>query len=681
MELIRELLAAKRANKYVVPPSPSTEGKIKEGEGERERERKIKFEFKAVAKPMFSQLPPRFIESPYLPSHTIGVSTTVNVRFPHDYNTRKRRTSLEPVSYAIKDLVKEGGASGNGEGRERERGRKRRRDGGKQLDIMHLMTKKRRKPVTQCMPTEQLVADTRQSSDALHDLHEGIEEGLLLAPLVCEPKRNANQKQKVQYLIYEKTFRRSLDPQNKKKLDRYIRVPRAFGLSVFPDAPGIAEWHTKLLATLERCPRLQNWSGKFDNKRPHQKPCVDHVVKMLESLPCHSGILDGDCGCGKTCMGLYFAHHFGLPTIIFVHTSTLAEQWAERIPQFLPDAKVGFLQGTERPAPDCDICIAMIHTVINLERREAKLYKRYGLLLADECHHIAAQTFSETLRLISPAYVLGLSATPERNDGLDAPVEYLLGPQLCHIRSIDKDLDIQFVRYVDPRFKHEIYKEKWRYGKMNYTKTISRLVDDEFRTKCVADLATQCYHQGRHVIIIAERIRLINNLMKLLPEGVAGHLKGGKTKKIKANNDNVKKNCNIVLGSFKLALEGLDIPRLDTMIIASPLKYNKTFKQPIGRIQRGGSLHRPKLFDFYDCYQLFKGMMYGRRRYYEKKGYRMLKERVVTREYEDGEERTENNTIADDDYWRSRATQQALEEEEEEVNELDEFGDDMVLVE
>ena len=699
-EFIRELLAAKKVNKFVMP---SVEGK---GALIEPKPRKIKFEFKPVLQPKFVTLPPLFSQSPHLPPHTITVGTTVNIRFPYDYAEKSRRMTLEPVSYPIKEPGASLGKAENTENTGTTGNRKRRRNGPqkrvtkrkKQVNIMNMLTKKRRKPVIQCTPTEILVAATQSMSDALHDLHEGIEDGRLLAPLICEPKSNQNQKAKIQYPIYEKTFRRPLKLEGKtqeereivprrgaskkKKLDTYIRVPRAYGLSVFPNAPASASWHTDLLTKLEKAPRLQNWKGRFTEERPHQQPCVDHVTKMLETLPCHSGILDGDCGCGKTCMGLYLAHYFGYPTMVFVHSSPIAEQWAERIPDFLPDAKVGFLQGQERPDADCDICIAMIHTVIRLDRKEARQYRRYGLLLTDECHHIAAQTFSETLRLVSPAYMLGLSATPERNDGLDAPVEYLLGPQLCHLRSIDKDLDVQFVRYVDSRFRHVTCMEKWRYGQMDYVKTISKLVDDMHRTKCIADLALQCYHQGRHVLIIAERVCLITNLLTMLPPKVAGHLKGGKSKKVKAHNKNVKDNCQIVLGSFKLALEGLDIPRLDTMIIGSPLKYNKTFKQPIGRIQRGGSKHRPLLIDFYDCYQMFKGMMYGRRRYYDKKCYTLLKERVITKEYEDGvggNKETGNNTIADDDYWRGKATQAALQSEEE--DELEDFGDAMVLVE
>lgn len=696
MDLTAELRAARAANKYVCP-APKVGGGAK---------KQKKFSGEAVAHPSFATLPPVFAAAARLPAGTVSVSGTVNLRFPSTFVPEPAFVAPRPLVLPLKAVP----ASHR---------RKRR-----QAAIDKLLTRKRSRPAVQKVEQQPvLVPDAPPVPDpahaALQTLHATLD-AEILAPLICEPIMSAGTpvaaRKASRYPVFDETRRRSqTDPA---QLDRYVRLPRAYGLVAFADAPGVRGWHERALAKVQPAPRLQPFQGAL---RTYQVPAMAHVLDKLRTLPCHSGMLDGDCGSGKTCMGLYMAAAFGLPTIIFVHTKELMKQWVERVPQFLPNATVGILQGKNRPAPDVDVCVATIHTVMRLSRAEAKHYQRYGLLLVDEAHHICARTFSETMRLISPPYVVGLTATPERNDGLDAPVQWLVGPILYHLRDLDDEIDIQFVRYKDARFKHAI--RKWD-KQMDYVGTITKLTTDPGRAAAVAQIAREAVGEGRHVIVLAERVQMLMDLEEALGPDMAGRLKAGDSKATNKNNEEAKLKA-VVLGSFKMAFEGLDISTLDTLIIASPCKVNKTFKQPIGRVGRGGSAFKTRIYDFYDAYGMFISRMHGRRRYYEEHGYDILPERKFARLFpkqeavrvsadgvrlaseewdgDDGdgsvvkyvatgpcyEETTRHNSIAaaaddceEDAFWRGRAAQADRDAADAAADDdLDDFdGFDVVLV-
>jgi superfamily II DNA or RNA helicase len=634
------------------------------------KNRQRRFLGEAVAAPAFIGLPPCFVHAAALGPDVVSVSTTVNLRVPSGFADRapwppplrdvKRKKRARTKTTKAPKTTETGKA-----------GKKRRH---RTTDIAELLTCKRAKTSKAVQRVPKTEAAIQDAAAALQALQPLLRKTLLL-PLQLEPKAStamsAAARRALAYPIYDKTFRRPLKattqsanpepeaaaPPTKAEappLDQYLRLPRAYGLAAFAGHAAVDGWWAKAWAATVPAERLARYTATL---RPHQVPAMAHVTRQLETLPGHSGILDGDCGCGKTCMGLYTTSYFKRPTLIFVHNSDLMEQWLERIPRFLPDAKVGVLQGPTRPPPDADICVAMIHTVARLSRTEARAFRRYGLLLVDEVHHICARTFSKGIRMVSPPIVLGLTATPERNDGLDAPLEYLIGPVLYHIRSEDEEMDVQFVRYKDRKFRHAT-----RWKQMDYVGTITKIVTDPFRTESIAQLVLEITGrpgENRHVLVLGERVCLLEALHALLPG--SGLLRAGK--KHKAANVEAKKQ-QIVLGSFRMAQEGLDIPQLDTLVIASPLKVTKTFKQPLGRIQRGGSPNRPLLIDFYDDYRMFKGMMYGRRRYYEGKDYQLLPEQQIFRPYPGDDGQDDGDDDDDDAFWRGRATQRALDEEE-----------------
>lgn len=94
-------------------------------------------------------------------------------------------------------------------------------------------------------------------------------------------------------------------------------------------------------------------------------------------------VLSLGTGQGKTCCACYAIAELGVKTVVLVHKDVLRTQWAERIAQFLPRAKVTFVQGTICDTSG-DIVIAMIQTLVSPGRAPVD-WSGVGFVTVDEC--------------------------------------------------------------------------------------------------------------------------------------------------------------------------------------------------------------------------------------------------------------------------------------------------------
>ncbi len=125
-------------------------------------------------------------------------------------------------------------------------------------------------------------------------------------------------------------------------------------------------------------------------------------------------------------MALYLAAQLKVRTLILVHKTCLADQWVERIGAFLRGARVGRLQGQQQDVEGKNIVIAMLQSVCS-RNYSSDILKGFGLLIVDEAHHEAAACFSQAMLMVNCTYVLALTATPERKDGMQYINEWFLG--------------------------------------------------------------------------------------------------------------------------------------------------------------------------------------------------------------------------------------------------------------
>lgn len=144
--------------------------------------------------------------------------------------------------------------------------------------------------------------------------------------------------------------------------------------------------------------------------------------------------------------GLYIASQLRVPTLILVHNTFLRDQWEDRIRAFLPRARIGRVQGDVIEVEGRDVVIAMLQT-LSMKDLPKDTFKSIGLVIVDECHHIASEVFVQSIPKITSKYMLGLSATPERKDRLMFVMEWVLGPILYRSETSD---------VTDPKVRVEV---------------------------------------------------------------------------------------------------------------------------------------------------------------------------------------------------------------------------------
>ena len=229
--------------------------------------------------------------------------------------------------------------------------------------------------------------------------------------------------------------------ESKKKL----YLPKFYGLEHFGNP------------ILIKMPKGHNINVTFAGElRSKQKPVVQaflHTCKKGKSVEkSNGGIISVPCGWGKTIMALYLISKLNKKTIIIVHKEFLLNQWKERIQEFLPSARVGLIQGPKIDIEDKDIVVAMLQS-LSIKTYDNKIFNEFGFTIVDECHHIAAEVFSRALHKINSYYSLGLSATPNRADGLTKVFKMFLGPIVYNIEKDNKCVEVRVIEYHEPSNK------------------------------------------------------------------------------------------------------------------------------------------------------------------------------------------------------------------------------------
>ena len=159
--------------------------------------------------------------------------------------------------------------------------------------------------------------------------------------------------------------------------------------------------------------------------RDYQKNIVNVYLNSIQDGN-SGGLLEVPCGRGKTVIALNIISMLKKKTLIIVHKSFLLNQWIERIETFLPDARVGKIQGQIVDIKDKDIVIGMLQS-LSMKDYHKDDFNSFGLTVVDECHHIGAEVFIRSLFKIVTPYTLGLSATMNRKDGLSYLFKMFLG--------------------------------------------------------------------------------------------------------------------------------------------------------------------------------------------------------------------------------------------------------------
>jgi superfamily II DNA or RNA helicase len=364
----------------------------------------------------------------------------------------------------------------------------------------------------------------------------------------------------------------------------------------------------------------------------------DQPQALRKLMSVNAGVLSGTTAFGKTVVALNLIAERKVNTLIIVDKVSLVSQWIDRINQFLkinePVSEQVLVKKRGRSnnvsiigqiGAGKDIAGGIIDIAImqSLNRRgEVKeLVSDYGMVIVDECHHLAAFSFEEVLKYVNARYVYGLTATPTRKDGHHPIIFMQCGPICYRDDAIKQAQNRPFEHFVIPCFTP--YKlPSWKEEKdLSIQEMYSELLLNEARDEQIIEDVLKCHEQGRNSIILTGRTvhveNLVNKLNNKIPDVIS--LTGGMG--TKATREAIRKLREapsstpvVVVATGKFVGEGFDEPRLDTLFLAMPISWKGTLQQYAGRLHR---LYEGKkdvrIYDYIDLHINVFEKMYSRR--------------------------------------------------------------------
>lgn len=354
--------------------------------------------------------------------------------------------------------------------------------------------------------------------------------------------------------------------------------------------------------------------------RDYQSAAADSVVDA------GGGIVEAPCGAGKTVIGCALVARYDTPALVLVHTRDLAAQWVDRLRDScgVEAGLVGYGKRKKgEPGDEARVVVASLQTLARWGWwRVHEWGKRFGLVIADEAHHVPASTWGAVMAGLSARVRVGLTATPERPDGLTPILRWHLGETVARIDpSVLEDngsvLAPQVRRWVAPDVDLE--------GMESHERDRA-LAEDDARNGGICTEARLLVEQGRRVLLLVKLVDHAHELAaRLCDAGCdAVALVGSVRPKARAEIvDRMRTGSVDVVVATSLADEGLDAPRLDALIMAAPSGNLGRVEQRIGRVCRPHEDGQaPIVVDVIDGWGPYQG--YARRRagLYHERGWR-----------------------------------------------------------
>jgi len=336
----------------------------------------------------------------------------------------------------------------------------------------------------------------------------------------------------------------------------------------------------------------------------------------------------------NTIISLYFVAKLKRKTLVIVHKEFLLNQWVERIKFALPTAKIGIIQG-DKYQVDADIVLGMLQT-LSMKNFPPDTFDDFGHVIIDECHRIPSKVFSQALQKVNSKYMLGLSATPNRKDGLTKVLKWYIGDICFSMKSHDKNV-VQVERYLlESNSVEEYNKEIVTFrGRVMMPTMINNICTYYNRTKLIINVIVEKIKENeeRQILVLSDRKQQLEDIYIKVKEMdiEVGYYIGG------MKRDSLKKSesCRVLLGTYPMANEGLDIPSLNALILASP---KSDIVQSIGRIVRQKHENvEPLIIDLVDIFSIFDNQarkrlsLYGKKKFEIKNIYYDLDAEEVSR--------------------------------------------------
>jgi superfamily II DNA or RNA helicase len=348
------------------------------------------------------------------------------------------------------------------------------------------------------------------------------------------------------------------------------------------------------------------------------KSIQDQVIGICENKK--EGVIVAPPGFGKTIIGIELIARKCQPALIIVHRKQIYDQWVERIQDFLGLAKkdIGQISANKKKVSKF-VTVAMIQSLVRFPDLK-DLSNSFGTILIDECHHIPAKSFRQTIVNFNPYYIFGLTATPKRKYNDEKLIFLYIGDIICDTNDIGRDITGIFeedlllnIRDTSLHFPYD--------NKTDDFQMLSKvIIFDSDRNRLISEDIKKELEPGKKILILTERkehVGVLNIYLKSVCEVItitgddSKSLRKIKMKQIESGNFQVLITTGQLLG------EGLDIENLSSIFLVYPFSFEGKLIQYIGRILR--SKGRKAIYDYRDKNIEFLLKLYKKReRYYRR---------------------------------------------------------------
>ncbi|WP_281512247.1 DEAD/DEAH box helicase [Mammaliicoccus vitulinus] len=356
----------------------------------------------------------------------------------------------------------------------------------------------------------------------------------------------------------------------------------------------------------------------------YQENAINAMIKA------RGGVLVSPCGSGKTCMGIEIIKRIGKKALWLCHTSDLLKQAQKDMLNLYPNMKIGLTTNGTLDIGE-DVTISTIQTLVTID---PALYKdQFDVIILDECAHVSGcvtqmKMFIKVLSQIPARYKFGLTATPDRSDGLIKSMYAYIGTNLlgdfAPTYTINKD-DVKTMVSIHEKIEMNTgYEEDKLYELVNpsgmiiYNQLIDSLLNNDKRNNIIIDNVIKCDKEHRKQIVLSNRIEHCKLLTEKLEEkGLKVQLVTGKTTTQKNRTKILFQEIDwdIIVATYSLLKEGVNIKELDTLHLAMPIADKSMMIQCAGRIERYlPNKKQPIVYDYVDVDIPYCNKIYLKRR-------------------------------------------------------------------
>jgi superfamily II DNA or RNA helicase len=262
---------------------------------------------------------------------------------------------------------------------------------------------------------------------------------------------------------------------------------------------------------------------------------------------------------------------------------------------------------------------------LSMKELNDNLFAPIGLVIVDECHHIASEVFVQALPKVTSRYMLGLSATPERKDKLMFAIHWFLGPLLYKSDtgdSVDTQVKVEMYEYEndDPEFNEIVTSSQ---GMVSVPIMVNKLTACEDRTRWLIRILADVMEDGRQVLVLSDRVQHCKDIL----DGLPPELKDQACILSQAVKSEVRteycKTKAVLIATYSMCKEGFDVPSLNTLVMATPRPDIDQIVGRILRVEKAGRAVHPLIVDIVD--PQFKRQFGARNTLYKKRQYKVAR--------------------------------------------------------